>query len=269
VERSDNISWSGDDGSAISSTRYPTSARLLAAIHRGEEGAIRELFLLYAPLLRDQARLMGIDPGHRHEVVTTLLDDIVLHLMENALAPRHLARYLVAALRNRARNYHRETHRRRSTQEDAYADVGSVRQRIVAESHSSYGIRASLSGDDDGTLQLRSGIAKLAQKSASELNAEEMTMMVAVGRHVPLRDIAEQLGISYGAARVRLHRLRERFRKLASQFMMTLRPEEKREVERFFRRAEVRLVESPQKKSDTRAVVCAKSRKPEKNDGEA
>jgi DNA-directed RNA polymerase specialized sigma24 family protein len=269
VERSDNIAWSGDDGSAISSTRYPTSGRLLAAIHRGEEAAIRELFLLYAPLLREQARLVGVDADQRDEVVTTLLDDVVLHLMENALAPRHLAKYLVAALRNRARTHRRDGQRRRLTQDRAYVEVGFARQRIVAESQSTYGIRASLGANDDGSLRLRSGIAKLAQSSARDLTPDETTMMVAVGRHMPLRDIAEQLGISYGAARVRLHRLRERFRKLASQYMITLKPEEKREIERFFRRAEVRLVELPLKKLDTRAVVCAKASKPEKNNGKA
>jgi RNA polymerase sigma factor (sigma-70 family) len=269
VERSDKIAWSGDDGSAISSTRYPTSAYLLSAIHRREEAAIQELFLLYAPLLRDQAGRMGIGAEQRDEVVTTLLDDVVLHLMENALAPRHLARYLVAALRNRARSHHRDTQRRRLTQEGAYAEVGVTRQRIVAESQSSYGIRASLGPDEDGSLRLRSGISKLAQNSARELNSDEMKMMVAVGRHLPLRDIAEQLGISYGAARVRLHRLRERFRKLASQYMITLKPEEKREIERFFRRAEVRLFESSPETSDTRAVVCAKASKPERNNGKA
>jgi RNA polymerase sigma factor (sigma-70 family) len=269
VERSDNIAWSGADGSAISSTRYPTSARLLAAIHRGEEPAIRELFLLYAPLLREQARLMGVDANQRDEVVTTLLDDVVLHLMENALAPRHLARYLVAALRNRARNHHRDAQRRRSTQDGAYVELGFARQRIVAESQSTYGIRASLGADEDSSLQLRSGIARLAQSSARDLTPDETTMMVAVGRHVPLREIAEQLGISYGAARVRLHRLRERFRKLASQYMITLKAEEKREIERFFRRAEVRLVEPPLEKLDNRAVVCSKASIREKNHGKA
>ena len=268
MERSDKTSWSGDDGSAISSTRYPTSARLLAAIHRREESAIKELFLLYAPLLRDQARRMGIDTDERDEVVTTLLDDVVLHLMENALAPRHLARYLVAALRNRARNYHRDSQRRRLTQDAAYLEVGVARQRIVAESQSSYGIRAGLGADDDGSMQLRSAIAKLAQYSARDLTPDEMTMMVGVGRHMPLRDMAEQLGITYGAARVRLHRLRERFRKLAIRYMATLKPDEKREIERFFRRAEVRLVASPPEKSQARTVVCARATNPEKNNGE-
>jgi hypothetical protein len=95
VERSDNNVRSGDDEIAIASSRFPTSATLVAAIKRGESAAIRELFILYAPLLRDQARLMSIDRGDEETVVTTLLDDIVIHLIENpgrTTRPRALSR---------------------------------------------------------------------------------------------------------------------------------------------------------------------------------
>jgi hypothetical protein len=65
--------------------------------------------------------------------------------------------------------------------------------------------------------------------------------MVGISRHIPLRDIAVQSGISYGAARVRVHRLRERFVKLARQHVVTLEPDERVELQRFFRRAGVLL----------------------------
>ncbi|HJQ24708.1 MAG TPA: hypothetical protein VKA60_12390, partial [Blastocatellia bacterium] len=96
MERSDKTAWREDD--ELASTRYPTSTRLLAAIHSEDEAAIRELFLLYSPLLRDQARQMGVERSQCEEVVTTLLDDVVVHLMEYQLSPRHLSRYLVASL---------------------------------------------------------------------------------------------------------------------------------------------------------------------------
>lgn len=269
MKRSEDIAWSEADGTAIDSTRYPTSARLLIAIHSGEEAAITELFLLYAPLLRDQARRLGIDPEERAEVVTTLLDDVVLHLMDKALSPKHLARYLVASLRNRARRHHRDARRRHTTQGDAYGEVGPARERIVAEAHSEYGLRASLPPDTMNPLPLRSAIAKLAKRSAHALTHEEMIMMVGVGRHVPVRDMADQLGISYGAARVRLHRLRERFGKLAAEYTANLKPDEKREIERFFRRAQVRLVESPGETTKQRVMERAAEGQPEKHNGKA
>jgi DNA-directed RNA polymerase specialized sigma24 family protein len=73
------------------------------------------------------------------------------------------------------------------------------------------------------------------------MTREEQVMMICVGRHVPLREVADQLGVAYGTARVRLHRLRDRFRKLAVEYMRSLKPEERVELERFFRRAEVVL----------------------------
>ena len=251
MERSDKTAWREDD--ELASTRYPTSTRLLAAIHSEDEAAIRELFLLYSPLLRDQARQMGVERSQCEEVVTTLLDDVVVHLMEYQLSPRHLSRYLVASLRNRARNRHRDSSRRDATRESAYRELEGSGQRVVAESHSAYGLRASVPFYNDEAHALREPIAGLAGKSAQLLTKDEMVMLVCVGRHVPLREVGAQLGISYAAARVRLHRLRERFRKLAIDHLATLRPDERRELERFFRRAEVVLSRSVVAKQQEKA----------------
>src|SRR4051812_14875306 len=137
---------------------------------------------------------MGVEPDERDEVVTTLLDDVVIHLMENQLAPRNLAKYLVAALRNRARNRYRDITRRRSAEAAGYGELGTGGQRVVAECHSDYGMRASKSAEHEDSLPLRSAISKLAQGSARELTHDETIMIVGVGRHLPLREMAEQLG---------------------------------------------------------------------------
>jgi RNA polymerase sigma factor (sigma-70 family) len=239
VERSDNIGQR--EGEQLASARYPTSARLVAAILCGDERAIRELFLLYAPLLRDQARRMSIDANHRDELVTTLLDDVVLHLMECQTAPRHLSKYLVAALRNRARSHYRDSHRRFAARERAYQQLARSSERVVAESHSAYGMRAAEPRDTEGTCTARASIAGLWQRCAKTLSPDEITLLVRVGRHVPLREVADQLGVSYGAARVRLHRLRERLHKEAIEHVATLKPDERDELERFFRRAGIGL----------------------------
>ena len=240
MEQSDNTARREDD-EAIASTRYPTSARLLAAIHRGDEPAIGEFFLLFAPLLRDQARRMSIGPDEREEFVMTVLDDVVLHLMEQHVVPRHLTRYLVASLRNRARNWHRDSARRVAVRERAYSQPSVTEERIVAECHSEYGVRASRRVDVDSTAPIPGAIARLAERSARELSRDELVMLICIERHLPLREIAGQLGITYAAVRVRLHRLRERFRKLASEHVRALKSDERQELERFFRRAEVSL----------------------------
>jgi len=233
------------------SDHYPTSAKLLAAIHEGDERALREFFLLYAPLLRDQARRMGVDGDERDDMVTTLLDDVVLHLMEHRLAPRDLARYLVAAFRNRARRRYRDSSRRETRDADSYSEIGGGHQSVVAECISEY----TLSVTDAGETHVgRSVVSQLAELVAGELDANEMTMMIGIGRHMPLREIAEQVGISYGAARVRVHRLRERFRGIASDYLATLEPEGKKELSRFFRRAELELPAAPVHQSAQRVL---------------
>jgi RNA polymerase sigma factor (sigma-70 family) len=232
------------------SDRYPTSAKLLAGIHDGDEPAIREFFLLYAPLLRDQARRLGVDGDERDDMVTTLLDDVVLHLMEQRLAPRDLTRYLVAAFRNRARRRHRDSLRRENRDAAGYAEVGGAHQSVIAECVSEY----TLSVTDASKSPDRSVISRLAERVAGELDASEMTMMIGIGRHMPLREIAEQVGITYGAARVRVHRLRERFRGIASTYLATLPPEEKKELSRFFRRAELDLPSAPVNQRAHRAL---------------
>jgi DNA-directed RNA polymerase specialized sigma24 family protein len=229
-----------DDFNPVS-TRFPTSARLLAAIHTGDEAAIREFYLIYAPLLRDQARRMSIGPAERGQFVTTLLDDVVLHLMEHHATPRHLTRYLVASLRNRARNWHRDTHRRLANGERAYSEAPWSGERLIAECHSEYSVRMSSGPDMVDTPAARTSVAGLAMKCASQLSRDEMAMMIAVSRHVPLREIAGQIGVSYAAARVRLHRLRERLKKIALEHVRSLKPAERLELERFFRRAEIGL----------------------------
>jgi DNA-directed RNA polymerase specialized sigma24 family protein len=144
-------------------------------------------------------------------------------------------------LRNRARNRHRDSQRALARYDGACREVGAGGEQVVAECHSAYGLRASDAPDEAATHPLRGPIARLAEKSARELSPQETTMLICLGRHMPLREIADQMGVSYGAARVRLHRLRERFRKLAIQHVSTLKGSDRRELERFFRRAEVSM----------------------------
>jgi len=239
VEQDQSSSRREDE--AIASARFPTSARLVAGIHRGDETALREFFLLYAPLLRDQARRMSVDAVDQDEVVTTLLNDVALHLMERQIVPRHLTRYLVAALRNRARNRYRDLRRRVATRENAYSEAGMRGEMVVAECHSEYGVRASGAPDSDDPSHTRGSIRRLAAAAARELTRDEMVMMICIERHAPLREIADQLGITYGTARVRLHRLRARFRKLAVEYLRGLKSDERHELQKFFRRAGVQI----------------------------
>lgn len=219
---------------------YRSVASFIAAIRVGELNALRQLFIYAAPLLRDQARRMGVAGGETDELVTTLLDDFVLHVQDTDVVPAQLARYLVGALRNRVRSRHRQATRRRAHDETAYGEHGESGQRVVAECHSEYGLRVAQPSDADASeAHMRSAIEKLAAKSALALTTVEATLMIGLSRYMPLRELAAQAGITYGAARVRVHRLRERMVKLALQHLASLHADERREIERFLRRAGV------------------------------
>src|ERR1700740_1642784 len=104
----------------------------------------------------------------------TVLDDVVLHLMEQHIVPRHLTRYVVASLRNRARNWHRDAARRLAVRERAYSQPTVSEERIVAECHSEYGLRASRRVDIDSAAPIPGAIARLAERSARELSRDEL-----------------------------------------------------------------------------------------------
>jgi len=220
---------------------YATHGSFIAAVARGEEAALRELYLQYAPLLREQARAVGVPAADRDELALTVLETFALYLIEVKRPPRDVARYLVAALRNRARNLYRDRKRRRSRYESAYGHWTDTDERVVAECHSEYGLRAARDPAGEPVPPARHAITQPAMRSAQALSDEDRQLMVGIAHRVPLRDLAAQLGINYGTARVRVHRLRERFRKLAAQQVAQLAPAERREAEAFFRRAGVHL----------------------------
>ncbi|HKR09090.1 MAG TPA: hypothetical protein VJS39_07875, partial [Gemmatimonadaceae bacterium] len=170
---------------------------------------------------------------------------------------RDLTRYLVAAFRNRARRGHRDSSRRDSYTGAASSEIGTAQQRIVAECISEYTFASS--GTSEIVTPSRGVIVGLAQRVSTELSADEMKMMVGIGRHLPLREIAGQLQISYGAARVRVHRLRERFRRIAGEYVATLAPEQKNEITRFFRRAEFELMPSTSNNPSAQPVLREQS----------
>jgi len=222
----------------------------VAALRGADRQALALAYVWYVPLLANQARKLGVARDECDELAATVLADVLLHLMQADLPPRDFVRYLVSALRNRARNEHRNRRRLLANREHAYLHHGDGRERIVAECHSEYALRASLgeagadrdpadTAEDAGPF--RSVIATLAAQSAQALTDVEAALMVGIGHHVPLRELAEQAGISHGAARVRAHRVREKMHKLMLQYAAMLSDDERRELRRFFRRAEIVL----------------------------
>ena len=69
--------------------------RLVAAIRARESDAFEEFFQRFAPLLREEASRLRIQPAHREEAVVECLEETALSLMkEGGAVPESLAREL-------------------------------------------------------------------------------------------------------------------------------------------------------------------------------
>jgi len=68
------------------------------------------------------------------------------------------------------------------------------------------------------------------------LTAEERQMLIWVSNAVPMREIAQWLGIGYSAAKVRLSRLRSRLRERALRHVNECAGAEREELVGFLRR---------------------------------
>ena len=145
---------------------FPSHGSFVAALCRGEAAALREFFLMYAPLLRDHAQRMHVPVDERAELVTTVLDDVAMHLNGVAIPPREFTRYLVAALRNRARTRHRDRTRRQASDERSYTTLDTSAQRVIAECHSEYGLDSARAPGHAPAPPLSVAIEQLAAMSA-------------------------------------------------------------------------------------------------------
>jgi DNA-directed RNA polymerase specialized sigma24 family protein len=210
-------------------------SRRTAELRDGDEQTLIEFFLYFQPILVDQARLMGIQPAARKEIVVTFLDDKVQELAAMDLPPRSLTGYVIRSFRNRVRNIARDANTRERKYSEAALEAQSSAPLLVAEEGPAYETNESgENSTEPGTPSLP--IARLAQFAKSLLSEHEVQLLIEVARRVPLREIAEWHHISYAACRVRVHRLRARVGELAQEYVKTLPSDEKLAVERFLRR---------------------------------
>lgn len=188
---------------------------LLCALKREESGAFVEIVARYQGLVFKYARYFGVDSAEQREWVTDLLHDVVLSLMKpGAIVPTSFGSYIARACRNKAYMAHRAASRRKShdpelkdeltPQESAEADP--------AITHFVGALSESLSPDDRQLLDWTS-------------------------ESVPLRVIAEWLGITRSGAAHKVGRLRVRLQGSVPEIISRLSPNEQRNVARLLRRA--------------------------------
>lgn len=213
-----------------------TDRQLIEHMRREEPEALQEFFERFQPLLLRYARSLGVQSALREQVVLGCLDDVALVLMRHLTPiPRSLAAYLIRALRHDVLGERRGTGRRAARDEAALALRGAMTERVVLEVCSEESVRAS-AGPDWEAAALSPALERLASALDEGLTDEERCVLGWLGQWVPQALVADWLGISYGALRVRVSRLRDRLREAALRYAGQLPPEDRAVLQEFFRR---------------------------------
>lgn len=207
-------------------------AALVAALRCQDEGALREFYLRFRPMLLRVAARLEVDPGDRDALVDDCLTDVAIHFISStAPPPRSLPAYLARSLRNRLLNGARA--RARTERRDDPARRVEASEADLAGS-SEYARRSS------GALEatpLSPVLERLADALVRDLSGDDRQLAVWMSHSAPPRDIAAWLGIAYKAAAKRTERLRERLQLAALRHLETTDGEERRELLTFLGRA--------------------------------
>ena len=206
---------------------------LVARMRRDEPEAYREFFRYFRPLLIAEARRLRIQPALWQELADECLDDVAMRLRRYTTPiPRSLAPYLVRALRIHRLALRRDE-RRRADGDGDRSETDPAAPLTSALSQDA--LRAS-AGPDHEPTPASTALERLASMVEEGLSREEEVLLSWVSRYVPQSDVAQWLGISHGAARNRVMRLRARLKEVALQHVATFTGRERDELREFFRR---------------------------------
>ena len=209
--------------------------RLVQAMRQGDERAYREFFFRFTPLVTFLARIYRVPRAERRAIVDEFLDDMALRFGRHTRAvPQAFSSYLAVAFRNRLRNAARDGERRGELERAAAMDIAGAGEHAILSASSAHAVRASC-GPAWEDEHLAAGLERLALLLENELGREERRIITWLGRRVPQREIAAWLGVSHGALRVRVSRLRARLRLAALAHLESLIDEERAQIERYFR----------------------------------
>jgi len=212
-----------------------TDQEVVQRMRRDDDVAIREFYYRFTPVLWREARRGRVQPALRDDVVNDCLADSALHLMQpNVPIPVNLTGYLVATLRHRLANERRAMKRREAAGEAATTHGHA--ERVVREVCSEASIRAS-AGPAAETPPLSPVLERLSRVVDAGISAEERQLLRWVSASIPQRLIAEWLGITHNAVRVRVLRLRDRLMDVALRDASPWKPGERDALYEFFRRS--------------------------------
>ena len=198
--------------------------------------ASAEFFQRHWHSLMEKARQLGVPAGERWEVVTELIDEVVLRILGRRIPDeRDLGGYMVVALHRKVRNARRNENRRHDRHRDGAADVGAPSEAAVLSACSAHAVRTARAPDEP-EAEDHPAVRQLVDAIRSELSEEDWDLAIWLGERVPQREIAEWTHSTHGAVRARAVRLRRRMARLALAFEKRLEGEERRAVARVLER---------------------------------
>jgi DNA-directed RNA polymerase specialized sigma24 family protein len=227
---------------------------LVQRLRRPGERAVREFFVAYFPVLLREATRLGVEHSEREHCVLRCLSDAIDAIARSRQPLQTpLVYYLLRALRNDVMNRRRDVRREELRTRRAVTEVPGSGEWVVAESCSENLLRSS-AGPDWNPPPVTPVLERLATMIDEGITADERKIMHWIGDYVPQRIIAEWLGISHSAARVRVHRLRERLREAAQRYAAQFDEEERRILLAFFRRTAVVTPERDNARGELRGL---------------
>jgi RNA polymerase sigma factor (sigma-70 family) len=209
---------------------------------RGDEReAFAELYRRFEPMLRGLALQARVPADEAGAAAMDALSHVAMRLRAGTgPAPSRLAAYLARVLYRLVKGGARGElrHRRLELSVAEEAAAGST-ERVIRGVTSEYAVRACLGPGADAAVGLTPALQRLAAALDLALDDGERRALRMLGDGVPQREIAGALGITHGAARTRITRLRQRLVRAALAYASTALPADAAEVRRLLRRAGV------------------------------
>lgn len=224
--------WDPDSGVAVD-WRAADEASLVEGMRQGVEGATREFLARFTLMIHGMTRRLRLSASERRRLADDFLGRAALRFGRGGIrTPRSLTPYLATSFRHYLATEARAESRRQNLHDGLMTDVGQSSERVVAEACSVYLFRLAAGQEDprdeadaedvddtDRRTQLREGLARSLMAS---MNEEEQRLIAWRAERLPYHEVAKLLGITCGAARVRVLRLRDRLFELAARHVAAL-----------------------------------------------
>ena len=218
-----------------------SDAALMGRMRLGEETAFREFMRRFAPGLRDQLAQYAMLSELGTSLIPEVLDDVAWRIRNHGVRRKGpLAPYLWRVLRNRLLYERRRGKRLRILELSVSTELEGNGQAAILATCSSHALGSAQTPDaevaDESAARAveEDPVRALHDHVVAAFSEEDRRILGWLSERVPQREIAEWIGTTYGAMRVRIHRLRTRAEERAAAFVARMEPKHRAALERAY-----------------------------------